>query len=175
MPFLHTTELLETLKTRLESLRVDPANPESEKLFQRVGYFGASKLNDALKATFAAEQRVCFIVPAGDNHTNIRNRSFTWATRGTKIVLLIADRALEKVNQEALVGGPKTLGVLELKDLVIDDLFANAFADVPDLAFEPGDGDVLIIGNEKNPADLGRECYMQHFTAYAGQAQRAIN
>ena len=179
MAFIRTTVLIALFKARLESLKIDPAKPAAEdnRLFQRVGIFGANQLEEALKATFASEQRVAFIVPAGDTHATDRDRTVIWSQRRTRLVLLIADRALDKAKPDALVGGAKNLGILEMKDLVIEDLFANPFNDPPDLAFEPGEGEPLMLqGADKTAGagNLGRECWAQQLIAYAGQDRAVV-
>jgi len=171
MSFLHTTTLLELVKARLEALPLDPAQP-GQALSQRVGYFGAKQLGEALEATFAAEDRVCFIVPAGYAHRSTRERTMIVSERTTGLVLLLADRALDRTRQAALVGGSPAIGVLELVDRVIDDFFATPFEQA-DLALVPGDGDLLMLEKGKGQ-NLGRECWMQHFTAYTGSARAAI-
>ncbi len=176
MAFLHTAEVMELLKTRLESLLVGPAGPDP--LFERVGYFGANDLARALKETFASEQRVCFIVPNGSQHANVRTRLELTSVRSVRLVLLIADRSLDRMHQTALVGGPANIGILELGDRVIDDLVGNPFAGHPDLVFEPGAGDPLMIqpvdAKGANSPNLGRECWAQELTAFAGIARMAI-
>lgn len=172
MPFVHTIDLLETLKTRLESL-VAVAGEEA-KAFERVEIFGAQKLAAALKATFASEARVCFVVPTGDVHQAQRDRNFLFVQRETDLVLLIADRVMDLRHSEALVGGKSSIGILELKDRVIDDLFASPIEGV-DLAFVPGHGEALMIEAKDNAAgNLGREVWAQQFSTYAGSARRAI-
>ena len=176
MAFLHTLAVMDLLKTRLESLLVGAVG--SDPLFERVGYFGANDLAKALKETFASEQRVCFIVPAGNQHANTRTRLDLTSVRTVRLVLLIADRALDRVHQTALVGGPANIGVLELGDKVIDDLVGHPFTGHPDLTFEPGAGDPLMIqpadAKGANSPNLGRECWAQELTAFAGIARAAV-
>lgn len=173
MPFLRTTTLIDILKARLESLPLEPESPE--KLFNRVGVFGANQLVEAMRATFAAEQRVAFIVPVGDTHAATRDRNVVYAQRTTKLVVLIADRAMDKARSEALVGGPRNRGILEMKDDVTINLTSVPFADHVDLAFVPAEGEPLMIQEDGKPAgNLGRECWAQHLTCYAGSARVVI-
>lgn len=179
MAFIRTTVLIALLQARLVSLKIDTAAPASEenKLFERVGIFGANQLEAAMKATFASEQRVAFIVPVGDSHRNDRGRTVILSQRTTRLVLLIADRSMDKGKTEALIGGNRNVGILDMKDLVIDDLFANPFGEPVDLAFEPGEGEPLMLQGADKPAgagNLGRECWAQQLTAYAGQDRAVI-
>lgn len=175
MSFVRTGDLIATLQARLAALALEPGNPgNADRLFQRVGAFGANRLSQAMKATFAAEQRVCFIVPGGDKHATTRDRLALRSVRTTALALLIADRAFDSNRDDALVGGPQNLGILELKDRVIDDLFDSPFT-AGDLAFAPGDGEPLIIeGQDKAAGNLGRECYLLWLHAYAGERRVSI-
>lgn len=172
--FVRTTDLVAKLQARLESLPLHEDTDSSERLFQRVGPFGANRLVAALKAVFATEQRVCFIVPGGDDHSSTRGSTMLRSVRTTKLALLIADRALDTDKTAALIGGADAVGILTLKDRVIEDLFAHPFTD-GDLAFAPTTGEPLVITDADKPAgNLGRECWVQWFSAYAGEAMASI-
>lgn len=177
MPFIHTTTLIDLLKARLENMKIDADKPESpeNRLFQRVAVFGAAQLDEAFKATFAAEQRVSFIVPVGDRHPNDRGRLVLTSQRETSLVVLMADRAVNKAKAEAIVGGPNAIGILEMKDTVIDNLTTVPFS-TADLCFAPGEGEPLMIQGEgkTNTGNLGRECWAQRFNVYAGEICQAI-
>lgn len=175
MAYRTTVEVIEALQTRLASLRLDPANAgNQEKFFQRVAAFGANRLAEAMKAVFASEQRVCFIVPGGDKYSGTRDRNVLFSQRSTRLALLIADRAMDIEKNAALIGGPAALGILAMKDRVITDITTNAFTG-PDLAFEPAEGEPLMIDNaDKAAGNLGRECWMQWLGVYAGSARIAI-
>lgn len=177
MAFIHTTALIQTLRERLESLPLDPAQQTgpTNRMFERVGVFGANQLEQALKATFASEQRVAFIVPVGDEHQGERSRLVLTSERYTSLVVLMADRALDKVSSAALVGGPHSLGILEMKDRVIDNLTEVPFAAV-DLCFAPRKGEPLMIQDPSSPGsgNLGRECWAQEFHTYAGLIHQTI-
>jgi hypothetical protein len=174
LSFTRTVALVEKLKARLESLKLDPGAASSDPLFQRVGCFGANRLVAAMKATFASEQRVCFIVPGGDSHANLVDATIVRSVRTTKVALLIADRALDADKVAALVGGTNAIGILTMKDLVIEDLFATPFTDSA-LAFVPAEGEPLVITDAEKPAgNLGRECWLQWLHCYAGEDLAAV-
>lgn len=187
MSFLHTVDILALFQERLASLTLAAgesclprlgagtaqAQP-AERLFQRVGAFGANRLVAAMQAVFAAEQRVCFIVPGGDKHTGTRDPVMLRSVRRTSLALLIADKAFDKDKTAALIGGPANVGILELKDRVIDDLVTTPFTRA-DFAIEPGDGEPLIIAeSDKQAGNLGRECWLQWLGVYAGESRSAI-
>lgn len=177
MSFLHTNDAIALLKERLESLTLQSgesqANP-ADRLFQRVGAFGANRLVAAMKAVFASEQRVCFIVPGGDRYTGARDAVMLRSVRSTRIALLIADQAFDKDKTAALIGGTSNIGILEMKDRVIDDLVTTKFARA-DFVIEPAEGEPLVIADsEKQAGNLGRECWLQWLGCYAGEARVAV-
>ena len=179
MPFLHTTDAIALLQERLESLELtsdesQAAPSAGKKLFQRVGAFGANRLGEAMRSVFASEQRVCFIVPGGDKHSGARDSLMLRSVRRTSLALLIADKSFDKDKTAALIGGAQNIGILELKDRVIDSLVTTKFTRA-DFVLEPGDGEPLVIGDaEKQAGNLGRECWLQWLGCYAGESRCAI-
>lgn len=177
MAFLHTNDVIELLQERLASLTLktteSQANP-GDKLFQRVGAFGANRLVAAMKAVFASEQRVCFIVPGGDRYGGNRDAVMLRSVRSTRIALLIADKAFDAGKTDALTGGPANIGILAMKDRVIDDLVTNKFS-LADFVVEPSEGEPLVISDtDKQSGNLGRECWLQWLGCYAGEARIGV-
>jgi hypothetical protein len=168
MPLTPTVTIIAALRTHLAALPLDPAQTRdsAEKLFQRVGYFGANRLAEAMKSVFAVEQRVCFIVPGGDSHTGQIEGRHLLSKRTTKLALLIADRVLGD-KESALTG------MLELKDRVVHELSEEPAAG---LCFEPGDGEAIVIEAKDAPAGtIGRECWLQWFSIPAGTARATLS
>lgn len=179
MAFTRTTKLIELLKARLESLPlVEGDTNGGERLFQRVGVFGANRLKQALAATFASEQRVAFIVPVGDNHGSDRGRLVLTSERTTSLVVLMADRVMDKTSAAAVIGGPHSIGILDMKDRVIENLTEVPFAEISDLCYAPAKGEPLILqdagSGSTGSGDLGRECWAQEFSTYAGLIHQNI-
>jgi hypothetical protein len=176
MAFFHVHTVLDLLKARLESLLVGGAG--SAPLFERVGYFGANDLAKALQETFSSEKSVCFIVPVGARYQNTRERTDLTSVRSIRIVLLIADRSLDRIHQTALVGGPTNIGIVDMADTVIDSLVNDPFTGQADMVFEPGDGEPIMLSapaaKGANSANLGRECWAQEVTAFGGIARVAV-
>lgn len=177
MSFLHTNDVIALLQERLESLTLSADESQAgseEKLFQRVGAFGANRLAAAMKATFASEQRVCFIVPGGDKHAGSRDAVMLRSVRSTRVALLIADKAFDPDKTAALIGGLANIGILEMKDRVIDDLVSTKFTRA-DFVIEPAEGEPMVISDsEKQAGNLGRECWLQWLGCYAGEARQAV-
>jgi hypothetical protein len=166
MAFVRTTKLIALFEERLKSLKIEGS---AEPLFQRVGVFGANQLVAAMRATFASENRVCFIVPGGDTHANSQpDVLMVHSKRNTRIALLIADKAFDQKSTAALIGGPDNVGILELKDQLIENLTTVPMT-LADVAFVPSEGEPMLIEPEhKNAGTAGRECWLQWFTTYAG-------
>lgn len=171
-----TATLIALLQVHLAGLPLNPMQPASEKLFQRVGTFGAAQLAQAMRTTFASEARVAFIIPGPEAHHARRDRSLVFLTRTTRLAVLIADRALSGPSPDALTGGPHALGTLALKDRLIESLIEATPSTWPaDLAFVPDAGEPLMIGEaDKAAGNVGREVWLQWFTAYAGTARQAV-
>jgi hypothetical protein len=174
--FIPTTTLIGHLSAHLEALPLVAADPSGQKLFQRVGVFGSAQLAQAMRATFATEQRVAFIIPGPEGHTSRRDRSLLFSTRTVRVAVLMADRAMDRSKPDALMGGTRNAGILAMKDAVIASLFATAPHDWPvDLAFSPDTGEPLMIAEADQAAgNLGRECWLQWFTAYAGTGRQNV-
>jgi hypothetical protein len=171
MSYVRTTLLIEKLTERLAAIPLQPAS--DEKLFQRVGVFGANRLVEAIEATFASEARVCFIVPGGDAHQNSQpDALLVHSRRTTRLALLIADRVMDSNSAAAVMGGPNSVGILALKDEVIEQLTTQPLA-ISGVALVPTEGEPMVISKE-DATSLGREVWLQWFTTYAGQTRVAI-
>ncbi|HLP01675.1 MAG TPA: hypothetical protein VK163_06590 [Opitutaceae bacterium] len=165
MPLVSTVTIIEALRSHLTALPAIPAQPDGEKLFGRVGYFGANRLAEAMKSVFAIEQRVCFIVPGGDTHEGKVEGRHLLTKRTTRLALLIADRSL--ADRDAAL-----TGMLELKDRVVRELSEEPAAG---LCFEPGEGEAIVIESKDAPAGtIGRECWLQWFSIPAGTGRAVI-
>ncbi len=174
MPFVPTVKLVQSLRDFLAGLKMEEGS--DEPLFQQVGFFGANRLVEAIKTTFASEDRVCFIVPGGDNHANQPAGSalMIFSQRTTSVALLIADRSM---NTEArLVGDQHTAGILALKDRVLQALCDQPLP-LPGLAFVPTQGEPMMIeqnGSASGSGMMGRECWLQWLSTYAGSEKIAV-
>lgn len=173
MAFVPTATLIATLRDRLQGLRRTPA-VDAEPIFQKVGVYGGTELDKAMRETFVSDARVCFIVPGADRFTNRRDRSLLQSQLNTGLALIIADQNLSGDKEAAVMGGTDTLGILAMKDAVIADLFANPFTD-GDLCYAPISGEPIVISHEQKDANaLGREAYLLWLEAYAGEDRLSI-
>lgn len=175
MAYLPTIKILEELKARLDTLRTDAADAQSERLFQRVAYFGANRMAQAMQSVFASERRVAYLVPGGDTYTGRNDAALlVHSQRMTRVALLIADQAVDLDRDDALMGGVASVGILAMKDRIVDELMTTPFT-VPGLAFVPAEGEPLVIEpTERKAGNIGRECWLQWLVAYAGSAKANI-
>ena len=172
--YIPTLEILAALKAKLEAMQIPaglPAGVGTGPLFQRVEYYDSENLADALKNLLILKQRVCFIVPGSDHYENIlTGEVFLQSRRLTELQLLIADIAWTKAGQEAVFGGEKNIGVVRMKDLVVDEL-VGATLNLPGVALAPADGNFITVSDEKAKDKPGRECWVQPFETWAGEAR----
>lgn len=173
MSYIDTNKIVAALADRLESLTLSLTN--QEKLLQRVDVFGANRLVEAMKATFASEARVCFIVPGGDTHQNSQPDALAvHSRRTTRIALLFADRVMDSTSSEAVTGGKNAVGILALKDAIASDLTDRPLA-LPGVALIPTEGEPIVISPEdSNAGTIGREAWLQWFATYAGETVIAV-
>jgi hypothetical protein len=172
MPFITTLSLLAALKTALEALpHPDPVKAlAGEKLFERVEFHENKNLREALNDMIIVKQRVCVIVPAGDAYENLREGRSTRSIRTSSLDLLIADRAWTKGGHEAVFGGDNNIGVLRMKDLVVDALVANCQLGLAYVVLTPTAGAQIEVVDEKVKDTPGRECYVLSYETPAGEA-----
>ena len=169
MSFVTTVSILTRLKTQLESLPL-PGTTTGEKLFERVDFHENKKLREALADLVIIKQRVAIIVPGGDRYENFREGRTIRSKRNSSFDLLIADRAWTKGGHEAVFGGARNVGVLVMKDLVVDHFVANPQLGLPWVVLSPIDGAQIEIADPDVKDSPGRECYVMAYETPAGEA-----
>jgi hypothetical protein len=167
--FVTTVSILAALKAQLESLPL-PGTTTGEKLFERVDFHENKKLREALADLVIIKQRVAIIVPRGDSYENFREGRIIRSKRTSTFDLLFADRAWTKGGHEAVFGGPKNVGTLVMKDLVVDHFVANPQLDLPWVTLAPIDGAQIEIADPDVKDSPGRECYVLAYETPAGEA-----
>jgi hypothetical protein len=175
MAYLSFLTVLDALKKRLASLPLDPADASADpdKLFERVEYYGANDLPQALMDLLVIQQRVCVIVPASWDHQNERDRVMFKSVRTIHLDLYIADRAMTLRDQAALVGGAKNLGILAMADRVVTNLAGTIFA-TPNFVVEPTLGTPVVISSAEKKNLPGREAFLQAVTILAGMIRSTV-
>jgi hypothetical protein len=175
--YIPTLDLIAGFKAALESLQIPPGLPAGAgtgPLFQKVDYYDSENLADALKNLLILKQRVCFIVPAGDRYENSQHGGvFLHSKRLAEVDLLIADSAWTKAGQDAVFGGEKNLGILRMKDLVVEALTGSSLG-LPNVALSPADGNFITVADDKAKDRPGRECWVQPFETWAGEARISL-
>ena len=173
MSFRPTSDIIAALQARLEALPLDAGVPAGEKLFQVVAVYRESDLGRAFQDLHAVKQRLCFIVPISIEHDNQVDRQRLLSVRTLGVDLLFGDRSFEKGATAALIGGARNVGVIEMAERVIDDLFDTPLV-LEDVGGTPGEGAPLILTREDLPNDPGRVAWIQSFTFRAGLRRAAL-
>jgi hypothetical protein len=172
MPFITTLSLLSALKAALEALpHPDAAKAlAGEKLFERVEFHENKNLREALNDMVIVKQRVCVIVPAGEGYENLKEGRSIRSIRTSSLDILIADRAWTKGGHEAVFGGENNIGVLSMKDQVVNALVANNQLGLAYVSLVPTGGAQIEVVDEKVKDTAGRECYVLSYETPAGEA-----
>lgn len=168
MSFVPTVSILNALKAQLEAIAL-PGGQPGEKLFEKVDFHENKKLREALADLVIVKQRVAIIVPGGDGYVNTREGRTVRSVRTSMFDVLIADRAWTKGGHEAVFGGPKNVGVLTMKDLVVNHLIANSQLGLPYVVLQPEEGAQIEIADPDVKDSPGRECWVQNYTTPSGE------
>ncbi len=168
MSFVKTLDILTKLQTALAALPL-PGTITGEKLFERVDFHENKKLREALTDLIIVKQRVAIIVPGGDIYVNTREGRTVRSTRTSTFDLLIADRAWTKGGHEAVFGGPKNVGVITMKDLVVDHFAENPQLGLPWVVLTPEQAAQIEISDSDAKDSPGRECYVLNYSTPAGE------
>ena len=168
MSFVRTLDLLAAVKAQLESL--PHPDREGEKLFEKVDFHENQKLREALSDLVIIKQRVAIIVPNGETYETFKEGRTRRHVRTASFDLLLADRAWTKGGHEAVFGGLKNVGVLLMKDLVIEHFIAHPQLGLPWVALEPVEAALIEIADADVKDSPGRECYVINYATPAGEA-----
>lgn len=171
MPFLSDATILNALKAQLEAMpHPDPAKAEAgEKLFERVDFHENKKLRDALRDLTIVKQRVAILVPGGESFQNIREGRTVRSVRTFSFDVLIADRSWTKAGHEAVFGGDNNIGVLAMKDLVLQRFIAHPQLGLAYVVLQPQDGAQIELVDDQVKDVPGRECYVLNYSTPAGE------
>jgi hypothetical protein len=168
MPFLKTLDLLAAIKTRLAALTA----PDGSPLFVQVEFFDTHQLRDAINRLAVAEGRLCFIVPSGETYTtDKRGGVVLFAQRIAEFDLLICDRDWADQGQAAVFGSAENLGVLAMKETVLDALIGNDLGLPAYVCLVPTQGDFIQVSLDQAKDSPGRECWVQSFSTLAGETR----
>ncbi|MDR1284225.1 MAG: hypothetical protein LBK99_25915 [Opitutaceae bacterium] len=168
--YIATLDIMQAVKTALAKLRIDPADPASAPLFETIDMHINKNLKQALKNLLILDQRVCLIVPGGENFENVREGRTIRSEKDITFDLLIADRDWAEKGHDATFGGPDNIGILRMADRVVAHLLEK-----PQL----GMAYVCLVPTAMRPIDVpaddvkdspGRECYLINYETPAGSA-----
>jgi hypothetical protein len=188
--FLSTLALLTAVKTDLSARHYSQPTPNDPAvlstdlskplLFERVEFFSNKNLQQALQQLRLMDNRICLLVPIGDDYTNTIAGNTLTSQRATEFMLMLADRDFS-IEAGKMTASFDTPGILALKDLAVEALMQSKKI-VSDrgtkfvVAFQPGVGAVIQLEWEQKdtPELVGRECFGQIFRVNASVQHVAI-
>ena len=166
--FISTESLLKGIKTALEGLRLPPTveGADSIPAFEKVAIYGARDLSAAFADLLIFEERVCLVIPAGDNYTTEWEGRTVVTHQESDFVLLISDRTFGS-RIDALEGTAETPGVVALKDRVVSGLF-GARLEIPGVSLVPVSGEPFKLSTFDKKEQEGRQCWSITFSTPSG-------
>lgn len=190
MPFLATNDLLAAWIAALAlvqaptylllqsgdafSLQSGDTLAATELMFTGDGIqsYSARSLPDALKDTLTFEDRVCFLVPVQEEYVNEIKGPATVTIRHTEILMLLADRDYG-LRENALVGGDGTLGVLAMKDIIMDQ-FTGSNLIFNRVRLYPVTGESFLTSDATRSDTRGREGWSILWRTEAGRMETRL-
>jgi hypothetical protein len=175
MPFINTLDIIKAMQTALTALQLPGAYSAVAgypNAFQSTGLYPNADFIQALEDLYNYDDRVCLIVPAGDTHDDSTQGTNLFSRRTTSIQLLIGDQDFSK-SQAQTFGGPSAVGVVALKDLVINSLFGSNLG-ISGIALTPENGEPLHISFKEKQQAPDRDCWQQTFKTPAGLGKAPI-
>lgn len=168
MSFLKTTALFALVKGLLTALETESEEP----LFERIEFYDSQKMAEALRALTIFKTRVGILVPAGDTYSNALNGQVLTSSRTTQFHLLIGDRDYS-TKPGAFFGTDKNVGVLDMKDIVVEALTGAKVG--PGMVLAPIGGGALTLPDKQAKDSPGRETWVQSFEVLTGRMRVATS
>ena len=170
MSFIKTVPLLTAIKTYLEALTV--ASDDATLLFEEVVLFHTPEMGSAIKRLLLSQTRICLIVPSGDDYQSTVTAGYVHTTAELELELIFADRVWSTTqNTSALFGGGSNIGVVPMKDRVVESL-TGADIGIPGVVLAPLAGSFVTVKDDQDPKlkdSPGRESYMSSWSTWAGE------
>ncbi len=165
MSLVPAKTLLAALKAKIGEIKLD-ADSGDTPLFERVETYGNKRLGQALVDLVIAKDRVCLIVPTGLRRIHEDGGPSVTSKRFLEVDLLIADRAIVRSAQAAVVGDDKTIGTLELAERVETALINIDLTSYGPAIFDDGAQQEITTAEQKQMP--GRETWIQTLLIPAG-------
>ena len=170
MAFIKTVPLLEAVKAQMEAMTIADENPE--KLLEEVVLFHTPEMGSAIKRLVISKNRIGLIVPSGDDFVSQGSADYVQTTATHEFEIILADRVWSTIkNTGALFGDANNVGVVPMKDRVIEKLF-GASLEIPGVVLTPIAGSFVTVKDDKDPKHKdtpGRESYMSTWSTWAGE------
>lgn len=172
MNFLPTIDIMRAMQTTLAALML-PAPRDGEKAFESVRMYAHENLFGALKELLLFDDRICLVVPVGNEHESKRDAAVITMRRTAKFVLLVSDRVYGDTDSEAALGSANAVGALALGEMVADAIGGQSLG-LPNAGFLLGTGEPLgLSDDERNSAGV-RECWALPVSTYAGETRTTL-
>jgi hypothetical protein len=178
--FLSTLDLMAAMKTFIASIDLSPAIPAEPpdeptpavKLFDAVHPYATPNLLQALEDLLEFDDRVCLIIPSGDDFSERRNGRLIEISCVREFELLIADRDYGD-RQAAATGSDDAPGVIRMKDLLVEKMLGEDLGFAPRLArSRPAAGQPLLLQGKERDALAGRNAWQMTWRLDAGEMIR---
>lgn len=181
MEFTDTRTLLKALADAAAGLQWTP-DETPVNVFEVVAFYDAPRLAEALTDLLEFKKTVCLIIPVADRHENTRTGNILRVKRDMEIDIIISDRDRYAKGKPAYFGMKEVggswdlitdrLGVIGMKDLLVDFLTGNKLGLTGGVLLEPLSGVPLRVAASED--DAGRDAWIQTFTTSAGEKRLSI-
>lgn len=170
MSFIKTVPLLQAVKARLEAMTVADGDPTL--LFDDVELYHTPEMGSAIKRLILSTSKICLIVPSGDDYESTGAADYVHTTATLEFDLLFADRVYSTTkNTAAIFGGASNVGVVPMKDRVLE-LLHGAAVGLTGVVLTPLAGSFVTVKDDQDPKlkdTPGRESYIATWTTWAGE------
>lgn len=168
-----TIALLERVKDLLVALPLRD-HPQHSLAFERVELYRKKNLATAMNdLRIFKESRVALVIPTGDDFSEkILNEHLASFQRQIMFTVLVADRDYGR-RQSAMEGDDNTVGVLTLKDAILDpenDILWNDLG-VDGCRITPEGADPFTLSDDQEEDLPGRECWAVHLRVVSTRKQ----
>ena len=157
------TEILNALKSALESAKWTPEGGSPMPAFQKVKLFDLAQLADAFSELLMSEQRVCLLVPDAEKFESALQGSTRLLIKRTlPVALLISDRVMGD-RQAALHGAagtgslPAVAGAFPLQEIALAAVTGQLLPNPRGVVCRPVTATVLDVSDAKKKMP-GRAC-----------------
>jgi hypothetical protein len=163
--FISTLELLGRVKARLVAMEASAGVP----LFDKVEFYAQPNIVKALEELRLFKQKICLIVPSGDDYESEFAGVDVRSEVTREFVLLFSDRDYGK-RQDASTGDEKRVGVIAMKDAIEENLLGQNLDYNPRMIrLRPMTGEAVLLSDKDKDRLTGREAWSMTWQASGGR------